>query len=72
MAIDDVIDFKLSDFVPYFGKKNYICRTADLFHSEYKKVIEDKVDTLGLLKGAYMMVGVASVFVLLKMYLPLE
>lgn len=72
MAIEDVIEFKAKDFVPYYGKKNYICRTRDFFNSDYQKVIEDKLDTLGLLEGAYMATGMVGVFALLNVYFPLK
>ena len=72
MAIEDVVGYKVSDFVPYYGKKNYIERTRDFLNSDYQKVIDDKLDKLGLLEGTYMAIGVGIVFTLFKVYLPLK
>ena len=62
----------MSDFVPYYGKKNYISRTQGFLNSDTQKIIEDKLDTLGLLEGCYMVMGGGIGFVLLKLYFPLN
>lgn len=72
MAIEDIIEFKATDFVPYYGMKGYKLRTCSLLGSQYTGVVEDKIDTLGLLEGVYMAAGCGSVFGFLAMYFPLK
>jgi|GEM_PF-5652028 len=72
MAIEEIIEFKAVDFVPYYGVKDYKSRTRFLLGSEYTSVVENKIDTLNLLEGAYITAGVGSVFALLAIYFPLK